>query len=397
MLRPLIKIFLLSATLTSSFAQTALIATPAPNAPPIVLPKSPSLPVSSYILVDDHGYELASKNPHKKLAPASLTKLMTLYVIFDALQRNQISLDDKVLVSNKAWHTGGSRMFLKPSSNVSVDKLIQGIIVESGNDACVAMAEYVSGSTDNFVALMNAQAKHLDMNDSHFDNVTGLPHSGHVSSAYDLSVLARSIHNTFPEYYHYFSKKWFSFNHIKQPNRNRLLWRDAHIDGMKTGHTDSAGYCLVSSENKNSMRLFSVVMGAKSDMERANTSQQLLNFGYHFFERHTLFEAKQTLVTPRIWKGKIRTAAMGLNTPLSVVIPRGHYRDLQANVAFNHDRLFAPIVKGNTYGKITLTLNGVPRKTIPLVALENDPVGNLWQRTRDWVLSWMSSSDKKGN
>lgn len=392
-LKTLITTLTIAATVScpAAMADTSSSLNVAP--PPIIMPQSPSIPVKSYILTDDEGYVLASKNPHQKLAPASLTKLMTLYVIFDALKSGQITLADKVHISNKAWRTGGSRMFIKPGSSVPVQLLIEGIIVDSGNDACVAMAQDIAGSTDGFVGLMNAHAHRLGMTDTHYDNVTGLPHAGHISSAHDLALLARTIHHDFPEYYHDFSQKWFTYNHIKQSNRNRLLWRDSHVDGMKTGHTDSAGYCLVASEDKNNMRLFSVVMGAKSDTARANTSQQLLNFGYHFFEKHTLFQANDTLASPRIWQAQTQTTPMGITQPLTVVIPRGHYRHLKANLNFTAPHLKAPIAKGSSYGKVTVTLNGHVKKEAPLVALENNPVGSIWQRTRDWALGFFDHSD----
>lgn len=392
-IRTLVTTLTLAATVSfpAAMADTTTPLSVAP--PPIIMPQSPSIPVKSYVLTDDEGYVLASKNPHEKLAPASLTKLMTLYVIFDALKTGQINITDKVHISNKAWRTGGSRMFLKPGTSVPVQLLIEGIIVDSGNDACVAMAEDIAGSTDGFVSLMNAHAQRLGMNDTHYDNVTGLPHPGHVSSAHDLALLARTIHNTFPEYYHDFSQKWFTYNKIKQSNRNRLLWRDSHVDGMKTGHTDSAGYCLVASEEKNSMRLFSVVMGAKTDTARANTSQQLLNFGYHFFEKHTLFKANDTLASPRIWQAQSKTTPMGVTQAFNVVIPRGHYRDLQANVTFTNPHLKAPIKQGATYGKVTVTLNGKVKKEAPLVALQKNDVGSMWQRTRDWALGFFDHSD----
>jgi D-alanyl-D-alanine carboxypeptidase (penicillin-binding protein 5/6) len=325
---------------------------------------------------------LAQQNMNDRLPPASLTKLMTLYVAFQALRSGQIHLNDTTHISTKAWQMGGSRMFIKENTDVPVELLIQGIIVASGNDACVATAQYIGGTEETFTEMMNQAAQRLGMKNSHYTDSTGLPDAQHYSSAYDLAILTRSLINGFPEYYHYFSQKWLTYNGIKQPNRNRLLWRDPSVDGLKTGHTDEAGFCLVASAKRNGMRLIAVVMGAPSDSARANDSEALLNYGFRFYQTHQLFPANKAITQQRIWMGVEKYVGFGLAQPLFVTIPTGAYKNLQATMSLDH-HLKAPIVEGSPYGQIDVTLNGQTVATAPLVALQNDSRGGAWKRMMD--------------
>lgn len=358
--------------------------TAAPAAPSIT-PPAPSLNAKGFVLMDAaSGKIIAQKNMHEKMQPASLTKMMTLYVISEQLKAGRIHLDDKVRISEKAWKTGGSKMFVKVGSDVPVSELIQGIIVDSGNDACTAMAEYIAGNENTFAALMNQAAKKLGMTNTHYVDSTGLPKPGHYSTPHDMAILARAITNDFPDDYHWYKQKWFTYNGIRQPNRNRLLWRGTIYDGIKTGHTKEAGYCLVSSAFNNNTRLISVIMGAKTDAERANDSQALLTYGFRFFESHQLFGANKTVTTARVWLGQTKQANLGLTEPLIVVIPSGQYSHLNASMTLN-PRVTAPIQKGQQLGTVTVTLGGKDIATAPLVALQSDSQGGFWSRLTDRI------------
>lgn len=349
------------------------------------VPAAPDLSVKSYVLMDGvNGQVLSEKNAHDKLPPASLTKMMTLYVISSALKSGKISLDTPVRISEHAWRTGGSRMFIKVGSEVSVHDLLQGIIVASGNDACVALAEHIAGTEDAFADLMNQTAKSLGMNDSHFVDSTGLPDPKHHSSAYDLSLLARALIKDFPDYYPWYKQKWFTFNGIKQPNRNRLLWRDESVDGLKTGHTDEAGFCLVASAKRSDTRLIAAVMGSKSESNRANDTEALLNYGFHFFETHKIFAANSPISQPRVFLGKEKTATMGLNEDFILILPTGKLKDIKASMVIDKE-LTAPIVKGHVYGSIKIMLADKEIASRPLVALKDTPKGGLWAQLCDRV------------
>src|SRR3990167_2969440 len=246
-------------------------------------PSPPTINANAYILIDVHsGKIIAEKNKSQKLPPASLTKMMAVYVVSNALSNQQINLTDSIRISRDAWQTSGSRMFIKEGQQVTIEELMKGIIVDSGNDACVAVAEHLGGSESGFAEIMNHHAKNLNMLDSNFTDSTGLPDPNHYTTAYDLAILGRLLINDFPQYYHYYKQKWFTYNNIKQPNRNRLLWRDNHVDGVKTGHTDEAGFCLVSSAKQNDMRFLAVLLGSPSDSIRADDSERLLNYGFRF-------------------------------------------------------------------------------------------------------------------
>lgn len=318
------------------------------------------------------------------MPPASLTKLMSMYIISGALKNGQIKLDDKVLISTKAWKTEGSRMFVKAGDEVPVKDLIQGIIVESGNDATVAMAEHIAGTEEAFTSMMNQQAKLLGMNNSHFMDSTGLPNPEHYSTAHDLAILTQSYINTFPEDYAYYSEKWFTYGGIKQPNRNRLLWRYQYADGLKTGHTSEAGFCLVGSAKKDNMRLITVVLGEPSDLARTEDSIRLMTYGFRFFETHKLYTSDKPVVHVRVWQGSKSNTQLGIKDDMYVTVPAGQYKKLQPTLTLKNP-LRAPLVKGETYGSINIMLNGALIASKPLIALENNPEGNFLRRASDSV------------
>lgn len=360
------------------------------NALPVIIPSPPNINAKAYVLMDvQSGKIIAEKNMNKRRPPASLTKLMTLYIASKAIANGTISLTDKVRVSKQAWSTGGSRMFLKLGSRVSVKDLIDGIIVASGNDACVALADYIGGNQSSFVNLMNKTAKQLGMNNSHFTDPTGLPHPDHYSTAHDLAILARAIIIDFPQDYKWYKQKWITWNDIRQPNRNRLLWRDPYVDGMKTGHTKEAGYCLVVSGKQNGQRLLSVVLGAPTDAARNNDSQALLTWGFRFFETHKLYAAQATLDTPRVWMGETKHIPAGVKKDFYVTIPKGTYNKLKATTVLDK-QLQAPITKGQQIGEIKVTISGKKVASTPLIALKADPIGNFWDRFRDHVSLFFS-------
>jgi D-alanyl-D-alanine carboxypeptidase (penicillin-binding protein 5/6) len=348
------------------------------------VPTGPTVNANGYVLMDaNNGEVLDSKNANTRLQPASLTKMMSLFVISEALKSGRIHLTDLVPISKTAWHTGGSRMFVQAGTQVPVQDLIQGIIVASGNDAAVAMAEYVGGTQENFVNMMNQAAQQLGMKNSHFEDVNGLPAAGHYSSPMDLAILAQALINDFPTYYKdWYHQKWIDFNNIKQANRNHLLWRDPTVDGLKTGHTSEAGYCLVSSAQRNGMRLISVVMGAPSSKARTDDSLTLLNWGFNSYSTHQLYVAGQPLAEPRVWYGKTRNVALGLAQNLFVTIPRGQYKNLKAYMTVE-PQLIAPVAQGKAYGKVEVLLNNQTIASEPLVALQTNPSGNLVERTID--------------
>jgi len=366
----------------------ALLALPclAPAQTPI--PSAPDLSARGYILVDnDSGKTLAAKSENERLDPASITKLMTAYVTFRAIRSEQLSLDDQVLVSEKAWRTAGSRMFIEVGTRVSVEDLLQGMIIQSGNDASVALAEYLAGTEDAFVQLMNQYALELEMRDTQYMNVTGLPSKNHFTSAADIARLARAIIREFPEYYRWYSQKEFTYNGIAQKNRNALLWRDPSVDGMKTGMTDAAGYCLVSSARRDDMRLIAVVLGTKSSRARANDSQALLNYGFRFFETRLLYEAGGAVAETRVWKGDIENANLGLTDDLYVTMPRGSYKQLQAKIELP-DQVIAPVARTTQIGRVHIDLDDETLAEANLVALNTINEGTIWQVAKDSILLW---------
>jgi D-alanyl-D-alanine carboxypeptidase (penicillin-binding protein 5/6) len=350
------------------------------------IPKPPAVGAKGYLVEDFlSGQAIAEKNADEKLEPASITKLMSAYVVFTEIRNGSLSLSDKVRISEKAWRTPGSRMFVEVNTQVSVADLIKGMIIQSGNDATVALAEQVAGSEDSFAALMNQHAKRLGMTHTHFVNSTGLPDKDHYTTARDIVRVARALIKEFPEYYKWYSEKKFTYNDITQYNRNKLLWRDESVDGLKTGHTESAGYCLVTSAERKGMRLISVVLGTKSEEARADASQALLNYGFRFFETHKLYDGGTKLTSSRVWKGATENVDLGLTNTLYVTIPRGEYKNLDASMQL-HERIMAPINDGEALGDVVIRLGDQTVADKKLVALQAVPEGSFWQRIVDEAL-----------
>ena len=362
---------------TSAYAQSAM---PAP-APPIIGAKS-------YLVIDGTtGHELASLNPDAPLAPASLTKIMTTYVVFKALRQGQINLDDEVTISERAWRTPGSRMFIEVGTRVKIDDLLMGMVVQSGNDASVALAEHIAGTEGVFAQMMNQHAQQLGMLSSNFLNATGLPAEGHVTTARDLATLARALISEFPDYYARHSTKEFTYNDIKQNNRNSLLWRDPSVDGMKTGHTDDAGYCLVSSAKRDGMRVISVVLGTSSTRSRTDGSQALINYGFRFFETRLLYKAGEEITTARVWQSEKITSRLGVLEDLYITVPRGSYEKLESTVDIPAI-VEAPIAAGQPVAELKISLGADQLLSTQLRALDDNPTGSFWQRTKDSISLW---------
>ncbi len=350
------------------------------------IPSPPKTETKSYILIDHNtGAILAEHEPHKVLEPASLTKIMTMYVIDKELAAGRISMNDDVKVSSKAWKMPGSRMFIEVNSEVKVQDLIRGIIVQSGNDASVAMAEHVAGSEEAFVGLMNQTAKELGMNNSHFANVTGMPHEDHYTTAFDLALLSRAIIRDFPDSYELYSLKEFSYNNIKQVNRNNLLWtQNLNTDGIKTGFTDSAGYCLAASAKQDNMRLIAIVMGTDSSKQRAKEASTLLSYGFRFYDTVKLYAQNNPIGQKKVWLAGKPKVDIGLDKDLYITIPKGAYRYLSAKVD-TEKYLKAPLAQYANIGKLTVSLNNEVVAERPLVTLNKVSKGSLWQRLKDRV------------
>jgi D-alanyl-D-alanine carboxypeptidase (penicillin-binding protein 5/6) len=356
---------------------------PALAADQILIPAPPELGAKAYILVDHNsGRVLAENNADQRLEPASLTKIMTAYVVFRELAKGNLKLQDMVTVSEKAWRTEGSRMFAQVGAQIPVEDLLKGMIVQSGNDASVALAEHVAGDEAVFAQLMNQNAERLGMKNTHFKNSMGLPDPDHYTTARDLSILTRAMIEEFPEYYKWHSIKEFFFNNIKQTNRNRLLWRDPTVDGVKTGHTEGAGYCLVTSAVREGMRMISVVLGTKSDNERANANQALLNYGFRFFETRPLYKANEKLSEARVWKGDSTDLALGLTRDFYVTFPRGQYQNLKASMEINN-MITAPVQQGDKLGAVRVALNDQIVGQTDLVALKTVQEGGIFRRAFD--------------
>ena len=365
-----------------------LVISPALYGQEIPIPAPPQLGVKSYVLIDHAtGDIVAESAPDEVLEPASLTKLMTAYTVFKALEDELISLDDQVRVSEKAWGTEGSRTFIQVGTTVSVEDLLQGMIVQSGNDASVALAEHVAGTEETFADLMNFYADQLGMESSSFRNSTGLPDPDHYMTARDAAVIARAIISEFPEYYAWYSQREFTYNEIEQFNRNSLLWRDPSVDGLKTGYTDAAGYCLVTSAERSGMRLVSVVMGSHSAEARANDSQALLNYGFRFFETYKLYSGGDEVTTARVWKGATDSVSLGVADDYFLTIPKGRYDSLDADTTLDPD-LTAPIEAGAALGAVSVSMNDEVLVVLPLVALTDVGEAGLWQRIKDEVSLW---------
>jgi D-alanyl-D-alanine carboxypeptidase (penicillin-binding protein 5/6) len=380
----------MSLRLTYSLALLFLaLAAAAQSAEPMPAPAAPIIGAKSYLVIDARtGHELASLNPDTALAPASLTKLMTTYVVFAALKQGQVQLSDEVTVSEKAWRTQGSRMFIEVGTRVSIEDLVAGMIVQSGNDASVALAEHIAGTESVFAEVMNQYAAKLGMLSSHFINATGLPAEGHVTTARDLTTLARALVDEFPEYYgRWHSMREFTYNGIKQSNRNSLLWRDDSVDGLKTGHTDDAGYCLVASARRDNMRVISAVMGTSSTKARTDGSQALLNYGFRFFETRLLFKAGEEITSTRVWKSANENSRLGVLEDLYITVRRGTYDELESTLDIP-TIIEAPIAAGQPVAELKVRFGEQELLSTPLRALDDSPVGSLWQRARDSVSLW---------
>jgi len=379
----------MSQRLTNALASMVLFfAVAAHTAEPMPAPAAPIIGAKSYLVIDAQtGHELASLNPDTALAPASLTKLMTTYVVFSALKQGQIRLEDEVTVSEKAWRTEGSRMFIEVDSRVSIENLLLGMIVQSGNDASVALAEHIAGTESVFAELMNQNAVRLGMHSSHFRNATGLPADGHMTTARDLTTLARAIISEFPDYYAWHSIKEFTYNGIKQSNRNSLLWRDDSVDGLKTGHTDDAGYCLVTSAKRDNMRVISAVMGTSSTKARTVGSQALVNYGFRFYETRLLFKAGEEITSARIWKSANENTRLGVLKDLYITVRRGMYEKLESTLDVPAV-IEAPVSAGQPVAELKVRFGEEELISTPLRALDDSPVGSIWQRARDSVSLW---------
>lgn len=368
--------------LAKKLVQTALLTlllTTFALAQPLI-PSSPNLKATAWILIDaNSGEVLAEHNADKRLPPASLTKMMTSYLVEKEINQGNLSKDDQVKVSIKAWKMGGSKMFIREGTYVSTSDLLKGVIIQSGNDASVALAEHLAGDEESFAQLMNSQAKLLGMENTNFKNSTGLPQQDHYSTARDLALLSQKKILNYPDHYALYSQKEFTYNNIKQPNRNRLLWRDPSVDGLKTGHTDEAGYCLAASAERDGMRLISVVLGAVNEESRAQETQKLLNYGFRFYETTQLFNKFTNLQTTQVWQGQQNTLEVGLAENLLVTLPKGQVEKItyQLNLPSN---LKAPITSGKQLGMLEVKLNNQIIASQPLIALENIEQAGFFKR-----------------
>ncbi|MBT9521705.1 MAG: D-alanyl-D-alanine carboxypeptidase [Dechloromonas sp.] len=355
------------------------------------LPVPPSLAAKSWLLLEMGSNQvLTAEKSDERLEPASLTKLMTAYLTFAALHKKTLALSQPLPVSEKAWRTGGSKMFIRVDTQVPVEDLIKGMIVQSGNDACVTLAEGIAGSEENFAQMMNREAQRLGMNASSFRNSTGLPDPEHYTTARDLSLLASALIRDFPEEYKkYYSMKEYTYNGITQPNRNRLLYIDPTVDGVKTGHTEAAGYCLISSALRDKRRLLSVVLGTVSDSARASESQKLLNWGYISYDSVTLYAKDQAVATLRAWKGAQSEVKAGFANDLSIAVPKGYAEKVKSDFVAE-PRLIAPIAVGQKLGVLKVSIDGKVYGEYPVVALENVPLGNIFIRILDTIRLWFN-------
>ncbi len=353
-------------------------------------PPPPTIVGKSWLVVDlSSNQVLAAERPDERVEPASLTKIMTAYVVFAALRDKKITLDQQVLVSEKAWRAPGSRMFIRVGTKVTVDELIRGMVVQSGNDACIALAEAVAGSEEVFAQMMNREAERLGMKNTSFRNSSGLPDPEHYSTAHDLYLLTAALIRDFPEYYsQYYSQKEFRYNNISQPNRNRLLWVDPSVDGVKTGHTEAAGYCLVASSKRGERRMLSVLLGSSSEAMRAQESQKLLNWGFQFFDSVKLHGAHEAVKSLEVWKGAAELVKAGFTRDLVITVPKGETDKLKAEL-LSQQPLVAPVAKGQRVGTLRVTHEGQPLGEYPLVALEDVGVAGIFGRAWDTLRLWL--------
>jgi len=355
---------------------------------PPQMPTAPSLAAKSYLLYDYTSNQvLVNQNADARMEPASLTKLMTAYLVFDALKHGTLLPEQNLTVPAAAVRntgSGESRMLLKAGQSVTVGELLRGLIVQSGNDAAITLALHIAGSEAGFVDLMNREAKRLGMNNTHFANPVGLPDAQHYSSAFDLALLAAAIVRDHPQHYALFGLRDYTFNNVTQANRNRLLWIDPYADGLKTGHTETAGYCLIGSVKRNNRRLISVLLGAPSDNLRATESQKLLNFGFQYFDAVRVYQKNQPVTRVRVWKGTKSQLEVGFRQDLFLIIPKGKLAQLKATME-THQPILAPVSGGQPLGMLKLTLDGKPYAEFPLVALEDAPLANVFSRGWDSI------------
>ena len=371
-------LFLNGAILSTAGADTRLL-------PP---PPAPDMAAKSYALLDyQSGQILQAQNADTRIEPASLTKLMTAYLAFTAVKQGRLKLDQELPVSEKAWRTEGSRMFIDPKTPVKVDDLLKGMIVQSGNDACITLAEGIAGSEEAFAELMNREAKRLGMNNTRFMNSTGLPDAQHYSTARDLAILAAAVIRDFPEFYPLYAIKEFTYNKITQPNRNRLLWQDPYVDGVKTGHTESAGFCLISSAKRGDMRLVSVVAGTASDNARTAESQKLLNHGFQFYETYRLYRKGQGIATLPVYKGASNTVKAGFTRDIYLSLPKGYYQHAKATLV-SRQPLLAPLAEGQAIGTVQINIEGKTYATYTLQAIDGVSVAGIFGRAWDTVKLW---------
>jgi D-alanyl-D-alanine carboxypeptidase (penicillin-binding protein 5/6) len=367
-----------------------------PEAP---VPPPPDVDGKAWVLMDyATGQILASKNPDERVEPASITKIMTDYVVSAELANGKIKMTDPVTISEHAWRGGGagtdgSTSFLKLNSQVPLKDLLYGMIIQSGNDAAIALAEHTAGSEGAFANLMNAYARQLGMTNTHFENASGYPIENHYTTAHDIAILSRALIHDFPEDYAISAIKQFEWNGIKQGNRNTLLWRDPSVDGIKTGHTAAAGYCLAASAKQGDSRMIAIVMGASSEKARADSAMALLNYGFRFYETHKLYDAGKALATPRLWKGEADALPIGIAQPLEITVKRGQYDQLKATMDIPAT-LVAPFKKGQQVGTLHVTLEGKPLQSMPLVALADAPQGGFFKRLWDSILLWFHGGNK---
>ena len=386
-------LFVLAATLVA--AAPAKVAAPKPAAPAaqspppsVPLATPPTVPARTWVLIDyDSGQTLADQDADKRIEPASLTKLMTAYVVFTALREGRLKMNESVLISEHAWRAEGSRTFVQVGTRVPVDVLVKGMIIQSGNDATIALAERVGGSESAFVQMMNGYAQHLGMTGTHYQDTSGLPSPNHYSTARDLAILSRALLRDFPEYYPIFSLKEFTWNNIRQENRNGLLERDPSVDGIKTGHTETAGYCLISSAKRSGMRLISVVTGSKSVTERESASAALLTYGFTFYETVAVKNAGEMVLKPRVYKGTEKFTAAAPASAVHVTVPRGQAGSVSVRSEI-HQPLLAPLAAGTAIGQMQVFVAGKLALTVPLYPRPAVAVGGWWRRLVDTVILW---------
>jgi D-alanyl-D-alanine carboxypeptidase (penicillin-binding protein 5/6) len=353
-------------------------------------PQPPSVIGRSWVVVDlSSNQVLAAQKADERVEPASLTKIMTAYLVFQALRDKKLSLAQQVAVSERAWRAPGSRMFIRVGTQVAVDDLIRGMVVQSGNDACIALAEAVAGNEDVFVQMMNREAARLGMKDTSFRNASGLPDPQHYSTAHDLYLLTSALIRDFPDYYgQYYAQKEYRYNNITQPNRNRLLWVDPTVDGVKTGHTEAAGYCLVASSKRGERRMLSVLVGSTSEATRAQESQKLLNWGYQFFDSVKLHAANEAVRSLDVWKGAARTVKAGFKGDLVITVPKGDADKLKSEL-LSQQPLVAPVAAGQRVGTLRVTHDGKPLGEYPVIALEPVAAAGLFGRAWDTLRLWL--------